>query len=236
MKKQTPKITWWTDQRHNGLIYNTPPVSATKCFPKIFKDMPPSNPDISFPTAKKCPAFIDLYKHAYIIPMWCDVILTYDVQGYRWETPTDEFSLDIYGHNQFLDYLPMSKKDWHFVWKFHCPWFLKTPKGYSVLQLPLTYEFNPDFEVLSGVIDTDIHHEVNQQVVQKRVGTIEIHKGTPLCMYIPFKREKFEAEAVLETEELWISKIKNYWNMVTTFGNKKSRPSAYREAQRKRDE
>lgn len=231
-----PKVSWWTDAEHGGLIYSTPPVPAIKYFPKIFKNMPKGNPNINFPTARKCPSFIDLYKHAYILPMWCDVILTCSEKEYRWETSRDIFRIDSHGNNQFVDFLPASKKDWHFVWKFVSPWYLKTPRGYSVLQLPLTYEFNPDFEVLSGIIDTDIHHETNQQVVQKRLGTIEIDRGTPLCMYIPFKREKFNSEAVIETQELWASRIKQYWSMVTTFGSVKSKPNPYRKAQKERDE
>jgi hypothetical protein len=241
MNKQTPKITWWTYPEYNGLLYKLPPVSSMKHFPKIFKNMPKNNPvNGFFPTARRCPAFADLYKHMYVLPMWCDVSLTYEgaeTGKCQWETPNiDIFNLDIHGNQQFIDFLPESKKDWHMVWKFNSPWLLKTPKGYSVLQLPLTYEFNPDFEVMSGVIDTDIHHQLTIPVVQKRLGNIEIKRGTPLCMYLPFKRDKFELEVVLETQELWVDKMKNYWNMVTAFGSKKSKPNPYREAQKERDE
>lgn len=236
-REEPPKITWWTKPEYNGLIYVAPPFSATKQFPKILKNMPRDNPRIGFPTAKQCPAFIDLYKHTYILPMWCDVNLrasptNTEALELQWETPTKEFVVTSHGNNQFLDFIPKSKQDWKFIWKLHCPWNLKTPKGYSVLQLPMTYEFNTDFEIMSGVIDTDIHHEINQQMIQKRLGTIEIKRGTPLSMYLPFKRDKFNLEIVLETQELWKSRIKDYWNILSKFGSNKSQLGGYKEIQK----
>ncbi len=266
-REEPPKMTWWTKPEYNGLIYTAPPIPATKHFPKVFRNMPRNNPGYGFPTAKQCPAFVDLYKHTYILPMWCDVNLNISAEKiekkpepvnnrvnkggntggvikpkldstindrlqYEWETPSQEFFFETHGNNQFLDFMPESKKDWKFVWKPHCPWNMKTPKGYSVFQLPMTYEFNPDFEVMSGIIDTDIHHEINQQIVQKRMGTIEIKRGTPLCMYLPFKRDKFNLEVVLETQELWSMRIKNFWNMWSKFGATKSKLGGYREAQK----
>ena len=269
-REEPPTMTWWTKPEYTGLIYTAPPVPAPRHFPKVFKNMPRTNPGLGFPTAKQCPAFVDLYKKTYILPMWCDVnlnITEYDkpiektkskpidsrvniggnktkfavepkVVGkvedrlqYEWETPSKEFRFETHGNNQFLDFVPETS-GWKFVWKPHCPWNLKTPKGYSVFQLPMTYEFNPDFEVMSGIIDTDIHHEINQQIVQKRMGTIEITRGTPLCMYLPFKRDKFNLEVVLETQELWSMRIKNFWNMWSKFGATKSKLGGYREAQK----
>ena len=74
-REEPPKMTWWTKPEYNGLIYTAPPIPATKHFPKVFRNMPRNNPGFGFPTAKQCPAFVDLYKHTFILPMWCDVNL-----------------------------------------------------------------------------------------------------------------------------------------------------------------
>ena len=79
---------------------------------------------------------------------------------------------------------------------------------------------------MSGVIDTEKHHEINQQIVQKKDGTINIKRGTPLCMYLPFKRESFNFEVVLETQELWSVRIKDFWNLWT------KHTGAYKERQK----
>lgn len=44
---------------------------------------------------------------------------------------------------------------------------------------------------MPGIIDTDVHHEINQQVaIIDTEEEIFIAKGEPLCVYIPFKRGK----------------------------------------------
>jgi hypothetical protein len=51
------------------------------------------------------------------------------------------------------------------------------------------YHFEKDFSVLPGIIHTDIHHEINQQVLYHGEGReVFIPRGTPLAQYIPFKR------------------------------------------------
>ena len=82
-----------------------------------------------------------------------------------------------------------------------CPWYVKTPPGVSLLQMPLFYHFNPDFTVLPGTIWTDIHHEINQQMVLHNYGETFITKGTPLAMYIPIRRETFDYTVRHQTEE-----------------------------------
>ena len=78
------------------------------------------------------------------------------------------------------------------VLKALCPWHVKTPKGWSMWQLPMYYDFNPIFEVLPGTIWTDVHHEINQQMMMKRYGEFVIKRGTPLALYVPFERKKYD--------------------------------------------
>ena len=66
----------------------------------------------------------------------------------------------------------------------------------------MTYEFNEIFEVMSGTIHTDMYHEINQQMVLKKEGEFLIAKGTPLAVYIPYKRQKYDFECITQTEEL----------------------------------
>jgi len=155
---------------------------------------------------KTCPSFPDYFSQGYIIPMWADTILRYDIEtsGWSWNTPDARFKWDVHSHKQYLDdvdhdYLNNSGK---VLFKAISPWKIITPPGYSVLQLPTFYHFNNDFTVLPGIIDTDIHYEINQQVMYlSNEPEIFIKRGTPLVQYIPFKREKYNYEVKLAGEK-----------------------------------
>ena len=102
------------------------------------------------------------------------------------------FSFTQHADVQFRDWVPKHVKDnTSMVLKPACPWRIKTPPGWSVWQLPMYYDFNPVFEVLPGIIWSDRHHEINQQMLMKRYGEFFIKRGTPLAMYVPYERNKY---------------------------------------------
>jgi hypothetical protein len=104
----------------------------------------------------------------------------------------------VHPNSQFLDHV---QTDYTLIFKPISPWHIRTPKGYSVIQLPMYYHFNDQFDVLPGTIWTDMHHEVNPQMGIKKKGRYTITKGTPLAMYIPFKRESTNLKMSEYTEE-----------------------------------
>ena len=201
----TEEIIFWSTV--DGLSENAPPLKATKCFPSWWKNTSSHNdkqvPKLDRGTIKTCPGFVDLFKYGYVISMWCDVSIEIDEQGnYKWQTPSNIFSFDGHPDEQYKDYLPKHVADnIAAVIKANCPWRIRTPKNVSVLQLPMEYHFNEDFKVLSGVIHTDIHHEINQQMVFNKAGSYFIDRGTPIAMYFPFRRDDFSLVVRDETEE-----------------------------------
>lgn len=149
--------------------------------------------------AKNCPAFPDYFNQGYIIPMWVDTILYYDDDGeqWKWKTASDEYEWDTHPNHQLLHDVPLTHngdKVYH-IFKAVSPWRAITPKGWSLIQVPLFYHYENEFVVMPGVIDTDIHSELNQQVmitVNKK--EILIKRGTPFVQYIPYKRTKTSLE------------------------------------------
>ena len=203
-----PKVTW--SSIIPGLEKISPILPASKVLPQWFKDIKKSgitedrNKIPLLSNIKACPGFIDYAMQGYVVSMWCDLHINVNlIKGTTWRTPHHEFKFDFHDDNQFKDYLPKNKREKVYgVLKPQCPWRVFTSKGYSMYQLPMTYEFNDIFEVMSGVLHTDVYHEVNQQMVLKKEGEFLIKKGTPLAVYIPYKREKFNFECITETEEL----------------------------------
>lgn len=170
--------------------------------PSYWKDIPrQATSDLSDKgTLKACPAMPDFFESGYVVPLWCDTHFIFQEKQdgnleYTVTVSDSRFSFSHHSDNQFKDYLPSRLKDVvRMVLKANCPWRVKTPDGYSMLQLPLYYNFDPMFEVLPGVIWTDIHHEVNQQMVIKSSGEFLLKRGHPLSLYIPYKREEFTLE------------------------------------------
>ena len=207
------------------------PRPAKHFIPKWFKDIPSQIPM----SVKNCPSFPDYFSQGYIIPMWSDSLLTKNGDDVGWESSTPKFTWNFHGNDQMLDYTKTNFNgvEGQFVFKAKCPWRIVTPPGWSVLQLPLFYHFNQEWSVLPGVIDTDIHTEINQQVLYHGNGRDVIIKcGDPFVLYIPFKRSnKLKHEVRYQTEKDYKKFAAEY-----LFLEQRFKPTgAYRKMQRKRD-
>lgn len=220
-----PTVRFWTN--YPGLPEIEPIVKGTQEIPKWMKSMPSKTSGLGsgiighLLTAKTCPGIVDYFSHAYVLKMWTDVVFTIEQRengtyNFGVETPSNgNFKFDSHLREQYQDYIPQEVRDYNtWVVKAVSPWKLETPPGYSVLQLPMYYHYNRDFEVLPGVIDTDYHHEMNQQMMFFQPGKYTIKRGTPLCMFIPFKRQEYDLvceEGTVEDEKndfrsfLWVA-------------------------------
>lgn len=212
-------------------IEKTLPKPAKYFIPEWFKNIPLS----SSMSVKKCPSFPDYFSQGYIIPMWSDVLLKQKDDKYEWLVSSNVFDWDIHTNDQLIDYKKTSFNgvEGQFVFKANCPWRIITPPGWSVLQLPLFYHFNQEWSVLPGVIDTDIHSEINQQVLYHGNGNpIIIKSGDPFVLYIPFKRSnKLKHEVRYQTPE----EVERFKKDSLVLNQSFKPNGAYREMQRKRD-
>ncbi|MEL7448252.1 MAG: hypothetical protein AAFN78_03535 [Pseudomonadota bacterium] len=200
-----PKIEFFTEVE--ALPDIVPIQAGARSMPAWWKQTPaaaPStDPRIEAGTVKVCPAFPDFYSAAYVVPAWCDFIFDFNDGNVRARTSApDIFSLSFHGAGQFLQHGPASLREKVVtVMKLNSPWLVRTSPGYSVLQLPMFYEFDPRFSVMPGTIRSDVHHEINQQVMIHVKDSFVVERGTPLAMYIPFKREQFAFSAGEATDE-----------------------------------
>ena len=165
------------------------PKPAKFYIPEWFKNIPSNNPT----SVKKCPSFTDFFSQGYVVPMWVDTKISYykEIDEWRQESSIPGIDMTFHANNQFIDYVSpyFNGVQGNFVFKANSPWRIITPPGWSVLQLPMFYHFEKDFSVLPGIIHTDIHHEINQQVLYHGEGReVFIPRGTPIAQYIPFKR------------------------------------------------
>ena len=144
-------------------------------------------------TIKICPAVHEWFLQGYVIPMWCDLYLEINedsVWSCNYSFPNDLMTAEVTKDTAYITWLPEQyKKNAVAMLRLNCPWRMKTPAGYSSYQFPMYYHFNPDFEVPPGPIWTDEFHVLNPQLIIKHYGKVKIERGTPLCVYVPYKRE-----------------------------------------------
>jgi len=144
-------------------------------------------------TIKICPSFGDYFKMGYVVSLWCDLYIDFENEAeWQWRVPNNKYNFDLHPSWQYKDHLTEeAKKNIALILKAYCPWKVKTPKGVSLLQLPMTYHHDSRFSVMPGVIRTDLVHWINQQLIIYKKGETFIPKGTPLAMYVPMGRENY---------------------------------------------
>lgn len=193
--KKNPKIEFWSDVDGLNNIEECRPKKASSYIPDWWKKTP-YRPEINNNTVKACPSFADVFSNGYIIPMWCDSLLKVKNGEYGWETSSDQFSWGFHKHDQFLDFAPTwINQEVKAIFKAISPWHIKTPPGYAVYQMPLFFNFNKDYTLMPGIIETSFYHEINQQVMfHSDKEEVFIPRGTPFALYFPFKKEKFDFE------------------------------------------
>ena len=86
--------------------------------------------------------------------------------------------------------------------KWHNPWIITTPKGWSTRYKNPTNNWSTDIHLIEAIVDTDkYYNEVNLPFVWTgdQAGEFIIKAGTPLLHVIPYKRQKTEM-IVTETD------------------------------------
>jgi len=192
------KISFISEFPHLLDIEECAPKSMVKSIPDWWKNQPTPQinfhkEEINFGTVKNCPSFPDYFSQGYVIRMWVDTVIDFNKSTgeWFWKTAHKDFKVEFHDSAQFVNFAApiVNNNPGYAVFKLISPWSIITPDGYSVLQLPMFYNFNEDFTILPGVIASDVEHSLNLQIlIHSNKSQIVIERGTPLAQYIPFKR------------------------------------------------
>lgn len=199
-----PVISFVTAVEQLNEIEECRPKPAKSYIPSWFKDIPH---DLPYETVKVCPSFPDFFSMGYVLPMWCDLVIEYDENSgganIQYSDPGFGGYPEIHDNKQFVDYAKPhvmgTRKD--IVIKMTSPWSIISEKGWSVMQLPLFYHYDHQWSAMPGIIDTDIMHTLNLQVLYHGGQKTFIPRGTPLALYIPFRKEKIEYDVRAAKDE-----------------------------------
>jgi hypothetical protein len=207
--------------------------------PEWWRQIPTKHDNIL--TIRRCPGITDFFSNMYVVPMWTDLKIYFNKEGNGLDInfkTTDTFPMwERHDSRQLLDHMNISigDREVETVLKIISPWNIITPKGYSVLQIPLFYHFEQDYTILPGIFDTDIYHEINVPfLLHSNNKKIEFHEGQPLLAFIPFKRTKYSQKNINANDTKYINYLIEQANKFIDyrFGDK---PNAYRRMQKERD-
>lgn len=195
------------------------PEPIKKNIPYWFKELKPLVAENS-PTAKKCIPLLEATTTGYVLKSPVDIkIWTYqdaDRSAYCWHA---EWSLNIKGSDgekiEFVTAHNVNQistlnlvKQGGVPLKFCNLWGIRTPVGYSCLFTPTLNDdtlLNKGIFMLSGIVDTDTYNApVNFPFIFLAPLNTEIliEKGTPLIQVIPFKREPWTSEVILDSTKI----------------------------------
>lgn len=191
--------------------YGLKPVPASECIPEWYKKAQPNlegqsptpglygNHPTPSPntTYKACSPFMDTFLTGYIwqAPLDIEVKLVGDDHVFRWRRNevfvTDHAPEQAPGMPQPVD------GDSTSIFKWMFPFVIKTPPGYSTLFTHPLNRADLPFRTFSGIVDTDTYPMATQfpfQPIMKSKESMIIERGTPLCQFIPIKREAWQSE------------------------------------------
>jgi Family of unknown function (DUF6065) len=196
-------IEFLCDPGDRGVIAE--PVPARTVQPTWFKRLPgldrgalsAANNGL---TVKRCAPFLDALSIGWIIPLAATVRLEISDGGRNVEAGWEFDREMVSTHNAHQ----AAGNPWEPrpLMKFHNPWAIRTPPGWSCLFVPPLNRPGGAIEVLSGVVDTDGYvAAVNFPFVA--VGEDGVHtfpKGSPLVQVIPFERTDGRLDGVARSE------------------------------------
>lgn len=199
------------------------PKPATKSVPEWFRqaDRFAKNPitgsyfigpdKAKIPTFKACPALLDIYTTGYMLHTPCDIEFFINESGIIDVKITDDRYKDFVSARPPMPQFehPHGYHKHHFSWL--CDWGIKLPNGYSAIYLSPANRFDLPFYTVEGIVDNDAVNLPGFMpffVQDNFIGVIPA--GTPYAQIIPFKRENWKSEILVEDRvSMWKKNVAN---------------------------
>jgi hypothetical protein len=172
------------------------PMPAAQAIPQWLKEMPmevAAGGGQILPSVKKCPPFVEAMTCGYLMPLPGEVTFTMDATG-RLSFECEGPMLDAQPAVQYAG-TPFGGA---VVVKFINPWLIRTPPGFSTLIVPPLNRFEIPFQILSGVVETDLYYRevAFPALCLMRPGQqVRLPRATPIAQAIPFRRDAWRSAA-----------------------------------------
>jgi len=205
-----PKIKFISNRPWLGKEGPSTPQPVLKTLPEWytsadrFAKMPSGEPYIGpdagkIPTWKSCPALYDVMGTGYVERIPCDLEFYYNDFGVISVKVLNSRDQNFVGTRSPMPQfqVPHGYDENHFAW--WSEWGVELPKGYSALYTQPLNRYELPFMTTNGIIDNDkVNMPGTIPFFVKKGWTGIIEAGTPYMQLIPFKRENWDSEIVIE--------------------------------------
>ena len=186
------KIEFHTEDPEVYRLY--PPRPISEDYPKWLND---TNPDQNEFSVNHCTPVMDYINSGYIIYNTYEYILKEKIQNFQKGTELETVNPrpKLRAINPAVmggSCLP--QKDIKSYFKIETDFKVITPPGYSCLVMQPFYDFNKDYQLLPGIIDTDKYDWTISTMGYTKNPDIRLMAGDRLLQIIPFKRENWKME------------------------------------------
>lgn len=174
-------------------------------------------------TWKACPAIYDIMGAGYVYKTPCDIEFYLNDSGViSAKVLDDQYKDFVHTRTPMPQFqVPRGYHENHFAW--WADWAVELPSGYSALYSQPFNRFDLPFLTTSGIIDNDKVHLPGTMpffIAENWVGVIPA--GTPYAQIIPFKREDWKSQVVIEDPQIIYEK-----NMANSFKYRKPGGGVY---------
>ena len=227
-------------------IKNIRPIETKKVLPDWYKKI--EKHTIHYRNIKGCMPFLDAISAGYTLPLPQDLFIGHNVMNKHAEPPEIQcfykFSLADFSSEQCLQYnmngnnnelhateqiggsdsFLGKKNGGNNIIKILNPWKIKTPPGYSCLFTSPNYSENDYFNIISGIVDTDVfdmHINFPMIVNHDKYNSFEklFKQGTPYVQIIPFKRNSWKKEIAINKHDS-VFKFNYFTSLIDRYKNK----------------
>lgn len=192
---------------NDNRLLEIPPYIAQGNLPPWWKDLP-----VKSMSLRRCNGTYDYIQYGFIVPMWTDVTIRPDASGKGYEYKlgnygdrentflVEGFKTEMtkgcpFGENRKLNTLDYPK--------LVSPWRFFTPKGISLMSLPILHEPNPNYTVMPGIVHSDFYNQIHIVLSILTDKEFTIPAGTPMQHMIPIKRTENIKKIVFGNESMY---------------------------------
>ncbi len=198
LKSKSPKVQFICDKADLGVI--PAPYRAGKYMPGWYKNLSGKIDGVDMldhSTIKRCPPVLEAMTAGWIIPLAADIEFktNADASGVSYRSLFYKPMVENHQPAQVKGHPDLPKPPM----KFLNYWLIKVPPGYNLLFMPPLNRADSRFTCFSGIVRGEYFEYINFPFFFNKkdfVGVIDA--GTPLVQVIPYKRDSFLEDAIME--------------------------------------
>lgn len=163
------------------------PAKAAEFAPKWWKSLPKDDK----PNMSRCAGMIDLYRKAFVLPMWSELDVSFNSDGsYNWQYADKLSEAEVHDPDQYAGWASESNAE-HL--KLDSPWYFFCKEDVYFQWTSATWSQDDIFEYLSvpATVEYKYQNATNVNLMlAKRNEKINIPLGRPLVFITPLTERK----------------------------------------------